>query len=83
MTLPYHKTATDTSPVMLGLELDKQAKTSSNGTSGGETLRSIVKDDIGKFTGHRVVAMVAPSGSGKTTTVVYLKTKHSVIYCIC
>ncbi|KAG9061077.1 hypothetical protein KI688_007706 [Linnemannia hyalina] len=32
-----------------------------------ETLRSIVEDekDIGEFTGHSVVAMVAPSGSGR------------------
>ncbi|KAK3837560.1 MAG: hypothetical protein J3R72DRAFT_195679 [Linnemannia gamsii] len=35
-TLPYHETATDTSLVMLGLELDKQAS-----TIDGETLHSI------------------------------------------
>ncbi|KAG9071278.1 hypothetical protein KI688_008824 [Linnemannia hyalina] len=77
-TLPYHNTATETSLVMLGLELDKQARTASD-----ETLRSIVEDDIGKFNGHRVVAMVAPSGSGKTATVIDLAAKHFVVYCVC
>ncbi|KAF9274677.1 hypothetical protein BGZ68_000438 [Mortierella alpina] len=77
-TLPYHKTATDTSLVMLGLELDKQAR-----TTDGETLRSIVEDDIGKFSDHRVVALVAPSGSGKTATVIDLASKHFVVYCVC
>ncbi|KAF9287534.1 hypothetical protein BGZ68_001690 [Mortierella alpina] len=77
-TLPYHTTATDTSLVMLGLELDKQAR-----TSAGETLRSIVEDDIGKFIDQRVVAMVAPSGSGKTATVIDLASKHFVVYCVC
>ncbi|KAF9898417.1 hypothetical protein EC991_011331, partial [Linnemannia zychae] len=76
--LPYHETATDTSLVMLGLELDKQAR-----TSDGETLHSIVEGDIGRYTDHRVVAMVAPSGSGKTATVVDLASKHFVIYCVC
>ncbi|KAG0212245.1 hypothetical protein BGX28_006598 [Mortierella sp. GBA30] len=76
--LPYHKTATDISLVMLGLELDKQAK-----TSDGETLLDVVKDDVGKYTDHRVVAMVAPSGSGKTATMVDLASKHFVIYCVC
>ncbi|KAK3810466.1 MAG: hypothetical protein J3R72DRAFT_480919 [Linnemannia gamsii] len=77
-TLPYHETATDTSLVMLGLELDKQAS-----TSDGETLHFIVKGDIGRYGDHRVVAMVAPSGSGKTATVVDLASKHFVIYCVC
>ncbi|KAG0268150.1 hypothetical protein BGZ95_002588 [Linnemannia exigua] len=76
--LPYHETATDTSLVMLGLELDKQAS-----TIDGETLHSIVEGDIGRYTDHRVVAMVAPSGSGKTATVVDLASKHFVIYCVC
>ncbi|KAF9314251.1 hypothetical protein BG006_003963, partial [Podila minutissima] len=76
--LPYHETATDTSLVMLGLELDKQAR-----TSDGETLHCIVEGDIGKYSDHRVVAMVAPSGSGKTATVVDLASKHFVIYCVC
>ncbi|KAG0261854.1 hypothetical protein DFQ27_002733, partial [Actinomortierella ambigua] len=69
-TLPHGKTATDVKLVMLGLELDKQAK-----TSDGKTLRSIVEDDIGRSI-QRVVAMVAPSGSGKTATVIDLATKH-------
>ncbi|KAK3805240.1 MAG: hypothetical protein JOS17DRAFT_49006 [Linnemannia elongata] len=77
-TLPYHKTATDTSLVMLGLELDKQARTSDN-----ETLRSIVEDDIGTVGGHRVVVMVALFGSGKTATVIDLASKHFVVYCVC
>ncbi|KAF9536613.1 hypothetical protein EC957_010310 [Mortierella hygrophila] len=77
-TLPYHNTVTETSLVMLGLELDKQARTESD-----ETLRSIVENDIGKFSGHRVVAMVAPSGSGKTATVIDLAAKHFVVYCVC
>jgi hypothetical protein len=77
-TLPYHETATNTSLVMLGLELDKQAS-----TSDGETLLSIVESDIGKYSNHRVVAMVAPSGSGKTATVIDLASKHFVIYCVC
>ncbi|KAG0222000.1 hypothetical protein BGW42_007040 [Actinomortierella wolfii] len=76
--LPYHQTASDISLVMLGLELDKQAK-----TGDGETLRSIVEDDIGKHSDHRVVAMVAPSGSGKTATVVDLASRHFVIYSVC
>ncbi|KAF9344218.1 hypothetical protein BGX26_004644 [Mortierella sp. AD094] len=61
--LPYHETAANISLVMLGLELDKQAK-----TSEGETLREIVDNDVGRSSDHRVVAMVAPSGSGKTAT---------------
>ncbi|KAF9177689.1 hypothetical protein BGZ50_008451, partial [Haplosporangium sp. Z 11] len=76
--LPYHETATDISLVMLGLEQNKQAR-----TSEGETLLSIVKDDIGKYSDHRVVAMVAPSGSGKTATIVDLASRHFVIYCVC
>ncbi|KAG0257319.1 hypothetical protein BGZ95_005279, partial [Linnemannia exigua] len=39
--LPYHDTAEEISLVMLGLELDKQAK-----TSEGETLRNIVDKDV-------------------------------------
>ncbi|KAG0203112.1 hypothetical protein BGX28_004507 [Mortierella sp. GBA30] len=66
--LPYHKTATD-------INLAK--------TSEGETLLDIVKDDVGKYTDHRVVAMVAPSGSGKTATMVDLASRHLVIYCVC
>ncbi|KAK5808232.1 hypothetical protein F5H01DRAFT_370260 [Linnemannia elongata] len=76
--LPYHETATGTSLVMLGVQLDKQAK-----TSDGDTLHSIVENDIGKLSGHHVVAMVAPSGSGKTATVVDLASKHYVVYCVC
>jgi len=76
--LPFHETPTDISLVMLGLELDKQAR-----TSEGETLRAIVEKDIGKYSDHRVVAMVAPSGSGKTATVVDIANRHFVIYCVC
>ncbi|KAG0059149.1 hypothetical protein BGZ89_000656 [Linnemannia elongata] len=76
--LPYHETATGTSLVMLGVQLDKQAK-----TSDGDTLHSIVENDIGKLSGHHVVAMVAPSGSGKTAAVVDLASKHYVVYCVC
>lgn len=77
--LPYHETPADISLVMLGLELDQQAK-----TSDGQTLRSIVEDDIiGKYKDPRVVAMVAPSGSGKTATVVDLASRHFVIYAVC
>ncbi|KAF9342877.1 hypothetical protein BGX26_006681, partial [Mortierella sp. AD094] len=50
--LPYHETAADISLVMLGLELDKQAK-----TSEGETLRDIVDKDVGRYSDHRVVAI--------------------------
>ena len=75
--LPYHETAADISLVMLGLELDKQAS-----TSDGETLHSLVEGDIGKYSDHCVVAMVAPSGSGKTATIVDLASKHFVIYCV-
>ncbi|KAK3836796.1 MAG: hypothetical protein J3R72DRAFT_526112 [Linnemannia gamsii] len=77
-TLPYHRKAKEISLVMLGLELDKKAMTST-----GETLSSIVEDEIGARSGNRVVAMVAPSGSGKTATVIDLATKHFVIYCVC
>ncbi|KAG9070410.1 hypothetical protein KI688_009747 [Linnemannia hyalina] len=77
-TLPHGETARDIKLVMLGLELDKLTR-----TSDGETLHSIVEDDIGKYCDRRVVAMVAPSGSGKTATVVDLASKHFVIYCVC
>ncbi|KAF9379757.1 hypothetical protein BGX21_002555, partial [Mortierella sp. AD011] len=76
--LPYHETAENISLVMLGLELDKQAK-----TSEGETLREIVDKDVGRSSDLRVVAMVAPSGSGKTATVIDLASKHFVIYTVC
>ncbi|KAF9972106.1 hypothetical protein BGZ65_010016 [Modicella reniformis] len=72
MTLPYHKTATDTSLVMLETRAGRASK--------DVRWRSIVEDDIDKFTGHRVVAMVAPNGSEKT---VVLATKHFVVYCVC
>ncbi|KAG0195092.1 hypothetical protein BGX28_002316, partial [Mortierella sp. GBA30] len=65
--------------VMLGLEMNKQA----TANDGRATLHSIVEGDIGKLSSHRVVAMVAPSGSGKTATVIDLATKHFVIYCVC
>ncbi|KAI9591460.1 hypothetical protein BDF19DRAFT_417138 [Syncephalis fuscata] len=77
-TLPHHKTATDISLVMLGLALDKQAS-----TNYGKTLCEIVEDDIGVYYGEHVVAMVAPSGSGKTATIIDLANKHFVIYCVC
>ncbi|KAG0271650.1 hypothetical protein BGZ95_000502 [Linnemannia exigua] len=77
-TLPYGETANDIKLVMLGLELDKQAKAS----DGKTTLRSIVEADIGKHS-RSVVAMVAPSGSGKTATVIDLATNHFVIYGVC
>ncbi|KAG9072975.1 hypothetical protein KI688_000756 [Linnemannia hyalina] len=76
-SLPHGETARDIKLVMLGLELDKQAK-----ASDGKTLRSIVEDDIGKLN-RSVVAMVAPSGSGKTATVTDLATRHFVVYCVC
>ncbi|KAF9197144.1 hypothetical protein BGZ49_002584 [Haplosporangium sp. Z 27] len=76
--LPYHEKAENISLVMLGLELDKQAK-----TSEGETLREIVDKDVGRSTDLRVVTMVAPSGSGKTATVVDLASRHFVIYAVC
>ncbi|KAG0270762.1 hypothetical protein BGZ95_001558, partial [Linnemannia exigua] len=76
-TLPYHRTAKDISLVMLGLELDKKAMTST-----GVTLRSIIEDKVGARSGNRVIAMVTPSGS-KTATVIDLTTKHFVIYCVC
>ncbi|KAF9415354.1 hypothetical protein BGZ94_000118 [Podila epigama] len=78
-TLPYHTTAKDIQLAILGLELGKQAKAS----DGRTTLCSIVEDDISRFSNHRVVAMVAPSGSGKTATVFDLATKHFVVYCVC
>jgi hypothetical protein len=68
---------------MLGLELDKKARTTASETTISETLLSIVEDEIGAISGNRVVAMVAPSGSGKTATVIDLATKHFVIYCVC
>lgn len=75
-TLPCHKTANNISLVMLGLEMDKQAR-----TSDGTTLRPIVEDDISA--GYRVVAVVALSGSGKTAIVIDLETQHFVVYCVC
>jgi len=56
--LPYHEKAENISLVMLGLELDKQAK-----TSEGETLREIVDKDVGRSSDHRVVAMVSSTES--------------------
>ncbi|KAF8928395.1 hypothetical protein BGZ58_009679 [Dissophora ornata] len=76
--LPYHEKAENISLVMLGLELDKQAK-----TSEGETLREIVEKDVGRSIDLRVVAMVAPSGSGKTATVIDLASRHFVLYTVC
>ncbi|KAF9966336.1 hypothetical protein BGZ70_002615 [Mortierella alpina] len=67
-TLPYHRNAEEINLAM---------------TSTGETLMSIVDDEIGARSGNRVVAMMAPSGSGKTATVIDLATKHFVIYCVC
>ncbi|KAG0371436.1 hypothetical protein BGX24_001675 [Mortierella sp. AD032] len=82
-TLPYHRTAKEFKLVMLGLELDKKARTTASETTISETLLSIVEDEISAISGNRVVAMVAPSGSGKTATVIDLATKHFVIYCVC
>lgn len=50
-----------------------------------ETLCSIVESDIhlDQSDRHRVVTMVAPSGSGKTVTVVDLARYYFVIYCVC
>ena len=76
--LPFHDKAENIRLVMLGLGLDKQAK-----TSDGETLRQIVDKDAGRTTDLRVVAMVAPSGSGKTATVIDLASRHFVIYAVC
>ncbi|KAF9992912.1 hypothetical protein BGZ79_002501 [Entomortierella chlamydospora] len=76
--LPYHEKAENISLVMLGLELDKQAK-----TSEVETLHEIVEKDVGRSSDLRVVAIVAPSGSGKTATVIDLASKHFVIYTVC
>ncbi|KAF9101447.1 hypothetical protein BGX27_011481 [Mortierella sp. AM989] len=76
--LPYHEKAVNISLVMLGLELDKQAKTSES-----ETLREIVDKDLGRSSDHRVVAMVAPTGSGKTATVIDLASKYFLIYAVC
>ncbi|KAF9121753.1 hypothetical protein BGX30_002398, partial [Mortierella sp. GBA39] len=66
---PYHDTATDTSLVMLGHELDKQVK---------ETLDSIVFDEFGVHDSHDVVAVIASPGSGKTAAVIDLAAKHFV-----
>lgn len=63
---------------MLGLQLGKQVRATT-----GETLRSIVEGDIGKSCGFRMVAMVAPSGSGMTAIIIDLAIKHFVIYCVC
>ncbi|KAF9164598.1 hypothetical protein DFQ26_001253 [Actinomortierella ambigua] len=77
--LPYHRSAREISLLMLGLELDKKAKASNSST----TLHSIVENDALALRDYRMVAMVAPSGSGKTATVIDLATKHFVIYCVC
>ncbi|KAF9970267.1 hypothetical protein BGZ73_007066 [Actinomortierella ambigua] len=77
-TLPYVDTATDIKLVMLGLELNKQATAG----DGKTTLPSIVENDVGRLK-HSTVAMVAPSGSGKTTSIVDLATKHFVVYFVC
>ncbi|KAF9159109.1 hypothetical protein BGX20_003103, partial [Mortierella sp. AD010] len=53
----------------VGLELDKQAK-----TSDGETLLSIVKDDIGKYSDHRDQERLQQWD---------LASRHFVIYCVC
>ncbi|KAF9579103.1 hypothetical protein BGW38_004786 [Lunasporangiospora selenospora] len=71
--LPYHEKAENIRLVMLGLELDKQAK-----TSDGETLREMWRRTLADL---RIC--VAPSGSGKTATVIDLTSKHFVIYSVC
>jgi hypothetical protein len=76
--LPHHETAENIGLVILGLRLDKQAM-----TREGENLRSIVEGDIGRYTEHHVVAMVASSGSGKTATVINLASKYFLIYAVC
>ncbi|KAG0285900.1 hypothetical protein BGZ96_009925 [Linnemannia gamsii] len=75
---PYRSPVPDVCLVMLGLLLDKQPK-----TSDSKTLRAIVEHDVGSADVHSVVAMVAPSGSGKTATVFDLSSKHFVIYFVC
>ncbi|KAF9908675.1 hypothetical protein EC991_009603 [Linnemannia zychae] len=77
-TLPFFQTAMDTKLVMLGLGFDKEARSREN-----MTLRSIVEDDIGALYHNRVVTMVAPSGSGKTATLIDVASQHFVIYCAC
>ncbi|KAG9062174.1 hypothetical protein KI688_006506 [Linnemannia hyalina] len=77
-TLSYHDSATDTSLVMLGLALGKQAKTGYD-----KTLQYFVEEDFGLCDSHSVVAMVAPPGSGKTATVIDLAAKHFVVYFAC
>ncbi|KAF9166237.1 hypothetical protein DFQ26_008378 [Actinomortierella ambigua] len=77
-TLPCSPSTNDVSLVMLGLQLGKQARTST-----GETLHSIIERNIGLRSIYSLVAMVAPSGSGKTATIVDLATKHFVVYCVC
>lgn len=76
--LPYGTTASDMNLAMLGMVLEKEPTSSDN-----RTLREIVESDIGKTTGHSVVAMVGRSGSGKTATVIELARKHFVVYCVC
>ncbi|KAG0019239.1 hypothetical protein BGZ82_000211 [Podila clonocystis] len=76
--LPYGTTASSMNLAMLGMVLDKEPTSSDN-----RTLRDIVESDIGKTTGHGVVAMVGRSGSGKTATVIELAKKHFVVYCVC
>ena len=76
--LPYHEKPENIRLVMLGLGLDQQAK-----MSDGETLRQIVDKDAGRSTDLRVVAMVAPSGSGKTATVIDLASRHFLINAVC
>ncbi|GJJ77536.1 hypothetical protein EMPS_09895 [Entomortierella parvispora] len=76
--LPYGETEDLMSPAMLGLLRNKQPMSTDN-----KTLLEIVGRDVGRTTGHSVVAMVGRSGSGKTATVIDLARTHFVIYCIC
>ncbi|KAF9299630.1 hypothetical protein BGZ74_008826 [Mortierella antarctica] len=76
--LPYGATASSMNLAMLGLVLAKEPTSSDN-----RTLREIIESDIGKTSGHSMVAMVGLSGSGKTATVIELARRHFVVYCVC
>ncbi|KAF9348650.1 hypothetical protein BGX26_012965 [Mortierella sp. AD094] len=79
-TLPYGQTATDLNLAMFGRVLDMQPTAT---IEDSRTLLDIVRDDVGKTTGHWVVALVGRSGSGKAATVVDLVQHHFIIYVVC
>ncbi|RUS19709.1 hypothetical protein BC938DRAFT_475686, partial [Jimgerdemannia flammicorona] len=79
--LPYGIHAKSLNLPMLGNVLQNRDPTLRLGIK--RTFSECVQDDVGAHPSHYVIAMVARSGSGKTSTVIALAKKHFVIYVMC